>query len=152
VLNRFDEVFAQLVDLPDAPPALALWQARLSPPARLHSGGPVGGDSLIALAEAHRSDRPTWQLGDRAVGTLDLLDDSTGPGGPGVALRVFRGYSGWSPGQLEGELDAGAWMVFDAVFDDVFSASPARLWRNVMRRQGGTTAWLADAPDDLSAN
>ena len=67
-------------------------------------------------------------------------------------MRVFRGYAGWGPGQLEGEIMAGAWLVFDAEPDDVFATQPEQLWRTVLRRQGGRLGWLANAPDDLSAN
>ena len=69
-----------------------------------------------------------------------------------LALRVFRGYSGWGPGQLDSELVEGAWMVFAAESGDVFSPDPDDLWRAVVRRQGGKVAWLANAPDDLSSN
>ena len=65
---------------------------------------------------------------------------------------MFRGYAGWGPGQLEGEIAAGAWLVLDAEPDDVFAPEPWELWRSVLRRQGGRLAWLATAPDDLSAN
>ena len=68
------------------------------------------------------------------------------------AVRIFRGYAGWGPGQLENEIDAGAWLVLDAEPGDLFDAEPDVLWRTVLRRQGGRLAWLADAPDDLSAN
>ncbi|MGZ4769395.1 MAG: YqgE/AlgH family protein, partial [Ilumatobacteraceae bacterium] len=63
-----------------------------------------------------------------------------------------RGYAGWSSGQLDGELLAGAWMVFGAQRNDVFSESPEELWRDVLRRQPGRVAWVANAPDDLSMN
>jgi len=72
--------------------------------------------------------------------------------GPVLQLRVFRGYSGWGPQQLDGELDEGAWMVLPSEHDDVFSPSPDGLWRAVIRRQGGRIAWVANAPDDLSSN
>ena len=67
-------------------------------------------------------------------------------------MRVFRGYAGWGPGQLEVEIAAGSWMVLDSEADDVFSDDPEELWRRVLRRQPGRLSWLADAPDDLSAN
>ena len=67
-------------------------------------------------------------------------------------VRVFRGYAGWGPGQLEGEIEAGAWLVLDSEPGDVFSSKPDELWRTVLRRQPGRLAWLADAPDDLSSN
>ncbi len=68
------------------------------------------------------------------------------------ALRVFRGYSGWGPGQLEDEIEAGAWLVLDPDPTDLFTSDPGDLWRNVLRRQPGRLAWLAQAPDDLIAN
>ncbi len=42
--------------------------------------------------------------------------------------------------------------MLDAEPIDVFAHDPDQLWRTVLRRQGGRLAWLADAPDDLSAN
>jgi putative transcriptional regulator len=42
--------------------------------------------------------------------------------------------------------------VLDAEPDDVFADEPDELWRTVLRRQGGRVGWLANAPDDLSAN
>ena len=46
----------------------------------------------------------------------------------------------------------GSWMVLSAEATDVFGPDPENLWRQVLRRQGGRVAWLANAPDDLSAN
>ena len=46
----------------------------------------------------------------------------------------------------------GSWLVLDSEPGDVFSDEPDELWRTVLRRQPGRLAWLADAPDDLSAN
>ena len=86
------------------------------------------------------------------VASADLTADPAIVAGQVRAVRVFRGYAGWGPGQLEGEIESGAWLVLDAEPDDVFDTDPDHLWRSVLRRQGGRLAWLADAPDDLSAN
>ena len=51
--------------------------------------------------------------------------------------RVFAGYSGWGPGQLEAELEEPAWIVARAEPDDVFAADPDELWRTVLHRKGG---------------
>ena len=67
-------------------------------------------------------------------------------------VRVFRGYAGWGAGQLDAEIDAGAWLSVDGTADDLFSATPEDLWRSVLARQQGRLAWLATAPDDLSLN
>lgn len=86
------------------------------------------------------------------VGTVDLSVAPDEVADRLTRVRIFRGYAGWSPGQLEAELQVGAWMVFDAIDDDLFTDRPAELWRLVVRRQGGRLAWIADAPDDISQN
>ena len=67
-------------------------------------------------------------------------------------VRLFTGYSGWGPRQLDAELAAGAWHVIDAMPDDVFCVDPEGLWRSVMRRQGGRLASQGLYPDDVSVN
>ena len=62
------------------------------------------------------------------------------------------GYAGWSPGQLESEIDEGAWYVVTAEPGDVFAVDPDALWRTVLRRQEGDLAFLATYPDDPSLN
>ena len=86
------------------------------------------------------------------VASADLTSDPTLIAGMVDSVRIFRGYAGWGAGQLEGEIEAGSWLVLDAETDDVFAARPDELWRHVLRRQGGRLAWLATAPDDLSSN
>jgi putative transcriptional regulator len=93
-----------------------------------------------------------WSQVVGGLGSIDLTLDPSEVAAGVLALRVFRGYSGWGPSQLDEELAVGAWMVFDARSDDVFTAEPDGLWRRVVARQGGRVAWLANAPDDLSTN
>ena len=62
-----------------------------------------------------------------------------------AGVRLFSGYAGWAPDQLEAELAEGAWFVLDAVAADVFCVDAERLWHDVMRRQGGELSLLADA-------
>ena len=118
--------------------------------------GPVD-ERLIALAQLTESIDGTpidgaWILLSGGLGTIDLFLDPDEVAAAVAALRVFRGYSGWGSGQLDDELAAGAWMVLPAESSDVFGPNPKDLWRDVLRRQGGRIAWLANAPDDLSAN
>ena len=128
------------------------WMERLSPPHVVFSGGPVEVDALIALAAADGPDDDAWSNLHAGIGTVDLSIDPDDVGATVRQVRIFRGYAGWGPSQLDGELAAGAWMVLDAVPEDLFTAEPADLWRDVLRRQGGRTAWVANAPDDLSNN
>jgi putative transcriptional regulator len=131
------------------------WDDLQARPAAVFSGGPVEPEALIALAFAKEAvTEATEELSPVSgqVASADLTTDPALVAAQIDAVRVFRGYAGWGPGQLEGEIEAGAWLVLDAEPGDVFAAEPDDLWRAVLRRQGGRLAWLADAPDDLSAN
>jgi len=135
-----------------APAQLRAWADLLSHPAMLFGGGPVDEDALIALARLQAPVEGAWSRVADGLGSIDLTLDPYEVAGDVHDLRVFRGYSGWGPHQLDDELAEGAWMVLPAALDDVFSPEPAGLWRVVLRRQGGRIAWVANAPDDLSAN
>lgn len=86
------------------------------------------------------------------LGTIDLADDPLELGVSLQALRVFAGYAGWAPGQLENELAEGAWFVVDLEAGDPFSASPERLWRDILRRQRGRLALFSNYPEDTTVN
>jgi len=138
------------------PSALDAWAHLLSPPAVLFGGGPVDLDALIGVARMEGAIDSAWHIvtssEHAALGTVDLGASPDDVTGTITAVRIYRGYSGWAPGQLDDELDQQVWMVFDAIDDDVFTTAPIDLWRRVVRRQGGRVAWAADAPDDLSSN
>ncbi|MEO1056533.1 MAG: YqgE/AlgH family protein [Actinomycetota bacterium] len=131
------------------------WIDLQSAPSSVFSGGPVEEQALIALAETAE---PVEEFGDvlsPIAGTVASADLTADPAlaVPAVrSVRVFRGYAGWGPGQLDDEISSGAWLVLDSEPGDVFSEDPDELWRTVLRRQPGRLAWLADAPDDLSLN
>ena len=147
VINRpTDEVL-------DAP--LDRWAELQTSPELIFLGGPVEPDALIALALADEPVvEPTDELSPVSgrVASADLTTDPAFVAGRIGSVRIFRGYAGWGPGQLEGEIESGAWLVLDAEAGDVFAPEPEGLWRRILRRQGGRLAWLATAPDDLSAN
>nr|MBA2631140.1 YqgE/AlgH family protein [Thermoleophilaceae bacterium] len=65
-------------------------------------------------------------------------------------LRVYAGYAGWSPGQLDGEVEEGAWILERAAAGDPFSDGD--IWSEALRRKGGSYSLLATMPGDPSAN
>lgn len=67
-------------------------------------------------------------------------------------LRFFLGYAGWSPGQLEEEIEQGGWFLTHAEDSLIFTNEPDGLWRTVMRRMGGEYALLSTFPDDPRLN
>ena len=137
--------------------ALRAWTAMQSDPSTVFVGGPVEPDALIAIARMRDAPGSTVDpehlaplSGDLASADLAADPDDVMPSIS--ALRVFRGYAGWGPGQLEGEIESGAWLVLDPEPTDLFTEEPDELWRAVLRRQPGRLSWLAMAPDDINAN
>ncbi len=145
VLNRPSET---VIDDP-----LPQWRFMAAEPAVVFVGGPVSRTSAICLARSCQPDGSTgWQPLFGRLGTLDLGLDPEEVGVPIERLRIFAGYTGWGPGQLEDEIAAGAWFVVTAEPEDALAPNPVGLWRQVLRRQRGTLSALANYPADLSLN
>jgi putative transcriptional regulator len=126
------------------------WAPYAAAPAVAFVGGPVQQhEALIGLARVGAldpGDGDAWQPLAGRIGTVDLARDPLDARADLEAVRVFAGYSGWGPSQLEGELEAGGWFVVDARPDDLLTSDPAGLWRAVLRRQGGDLAVAANYP------
>ena len=68
-------------------------------------------------------------------------------------VRMFAGYSGWSPGQLENEMKRKSWLTFPASLELVFETPPEQLWQKVLQTKGGwKNKLLSQMPEDLSWN
>lgn len=67
-------------------------------------------------------------------------------------IKLFAGYAGWSPGQLEDEMQRKAWLTHPATLDLVFEIEPARLWQEILRKKGWKYKLLSQMPEDLSLN
>jgi putative transcriptional regulator len=134
------------------------WTELATSPSVVFNGGPVAPNSALALAHVPGTDEPVgWHPldGAPAMARLGLVDLDAPPGllaAAIVSLRVYAGYAGWSAGQLQAEIDEGAWYVVPAEPSDAFSPEPARLWPAVLRRQGGELAYVATYPDDPGLN
>ncbi len=118
--------------------------------ATLFQGGPVQPESPVLLAEFSHpelSDLPVFG----AVGFL--VGEVSTEVKPGIRrARIFAGYAGWGPGQLEAELEEGSWIVDPAKEDDVFTESPELLWSRVLRRKGPDYENMARVPFDPRMN
>lgn len=84
--------------------------------------------------------------------SLDTLMEIGGSFSPTRKVRLFAGYSGWSPGQLEDEMQRDAWLTHPASLDLVFDVDPVQLWRAILRQKGGRYKLLAQMPDDPAVN
>ncbi|HEX4735898.1 MAG TPA: YqgE/AlgH family protein [Thermoleophilaceae bacterium] len=114
----------------------------------IFAGGPVQPTSGVVLAELAEADEPVFGDVVLVPGLGELADVIDGAG----SVRVFAGYAGWGPGQLDDELGRDDWIVEPARASDVFSEDPDALWGSVLERKGGQYALLARMPDDPSLN
>jgi putative transcriptional regulator len=114
-------------------------------------GGPVQPRAVLVLAEFEEpDDAATVVVGDigfaRADGDLDDLARLT------RRARVFAGYSGWSPGQLEAELEEDSWLVEPVDDVDLLADPDEDLFGTALRTKGGSYRILALMPDDPRSN
>jgi putative transcriptional regulator len=115
----------------------------------VYVGGPVQPEAVVVLVEL---DEPREDA-EPIVGQVAYMPPGVDTWELGATrARVFAGYSGWGPGQLEAELEEPAWIVAPAEPDDVFAADPDALWRNVLQRKGGMYSLIATMPYDPSRN
>lgn len=114
----------------------------------LFSGGPVAQDQLILAAWKWTAEEGTFKLyfgidGEKAQSLVE--EDS------GYQLRGFLGHAGWSEGQLDAELDQGAW-VLSGCLPALKSEPEAINWHELLCNERPELRLLADAPDDPSLN
>jgi putative transcriptional regulator len=142
VLNRPLEV-----TVGNAVPTLG---ALVDPDELLYQGGPVQPSGPVLLAElAHPELADILVFGN--VGFL--VGDVPADVRPGIVrARVYAGYSGWGPGQLEAEMDQDSWIVDPAREADVFTTEPEHLWRRVLERKGPEYRRLSRMPFDPTMN
>jgi putative transcriptional regulator len=143
VLNRPSET-----TVGDAVPGL---EELIDPGEQLFIGGPVQPSAVIVLAEFE-------DPGDAALvafGDIGVLGTGSSPEELSAGVRSsrgFAGHAGWGPGQLDGELERGDWILEPARREDAFSPAPRELWSEVLIRKGGSYALVARMPPDPSVN
>lgn len=122
------------------------WSAAVVEPRVVFIGGPVMPSTVIAVGRRAEGPPAGWQPIFSEIGVVDLEADPALVVPDLQALRLFAGYAGWGSGQLESEVDSGAWFVVDTVLSDPFCAEPAELWRQVLTRQGGLFRTVSTDP------
>jgi len=142
ILNRASDDLAD-----DALPGLGLLAKDLG---AMHVGGPVQPSAVVVLADFVEPEH----AGSLVLDSVGFLPAEVDPDSLGELrrARVYAGYAGWGPGQLDEELDEGSWIVGPALLEDVFTDEPERLWSDVLKRKGGPFGVLALMPPDPSLN
>ena len=132
--------------------ALPQWAAAVCEPDVVFVGGPIAPENAIALGQL-RSGHAEPAAWNRVTGDIGIVNlEAGGPIRELSNIRIFAGYAGWAPGQLEGELAANGWIVLDSTTTDTCTPMPQALWQDVLKRQPGSLAMLAEYPDEPAWN
>lgn len=118
-------------------------------------GGPVQQDTLHYLHRYPGIDDAVEILdgvywGGNFERVLFLLDSKQLPH---KDIRFFLGYSGWSAGQLEEELDNDSWIVSDQASEElIFDTEPDAMWKKTLKIMGGRFSVYSNYPKDPRLN
>lgn len=145
VLNRPTDI--------DADDPIPGWGRLAAAPGVVFVGGPVQATAAIALGRLRPEVEPAVDEVERAgVVVVDRGAEPDAVAARMAEIRLYAGYAGWGPGQLDDEIAEQAWFVVDAEPGDALTSNPGELWRSVMRRQPGRLSWLGTFPDDVASN
>jgi putative transcriptional regulator len=102
----------------------------------LYIGGPVFHEVLVLLLRTHVHLESTDQVLDDVYFGHDMktLTGMLKENSPKGAVRVYAGYAGWAPGQLQAEFDRGDWRILQADSGAVFEQNPETIWTEMIRR------------------
>ena len=112
----------------------------------VYVGGPVQNDRGFVL---HTSDYEkthntlSQELPIALTQSADVLVDAAHGRGP-EKMRLFLGYAGWGPGQIEGELQDNAWLVCDANIAEIFTSQSDDLYEKCVAAMGIDLALLSN--------
>lgn len=135
ILLHYDETgaFGLVVNRPtDVQPAEVLGddEAIAGYDGTLFWGGPVHMDSLRALLLTGSPPADAEKIIE-SVYLVSYEDGLASSPADTSRLRLFIGYAGWAPGQLERELAHGSWRVLPATSELVFAEDPGALWNRL---------------------
>ncbi|MCB0529514.1 MAG: YqgE/AlgH family protein [Saprospiraceae bacterium] len=123
--------------------------------AEVFYGGPVQTDTLHyvhnfgeQLEESVKVSDGVWWGGDFDKLKFLISSELVQP----ENIRFFVGYSGWSGGQLEEEMEYGSWVAAPMDANYIFKLPPARLWSQIMYNKGDLYEIIADMPEMISWN
>jgi len=108
-------------------------------------GGPVELRDVLALCRSQKKPEASIPMfGDvYLLSTKGGLEKALSSKPTPKTLRVYVGYTGWGPGQLEHELELGGWRVLPGEEDSIFEVDPAGVWPKLIDRTEMRVARLA---------
>lgn len=105
----------------------------------LYIGGPVGVEQVRLLVRSKAEPEESSRVFDGVYisSSSAVLKRMAHKPKKGEGFRVFAGYSGWSAGQLEREMQMGSWHVMSADASVIFDKDPAEIWPDLIILSSG---------------
>jgi putative transcriptional regulator len=102
----------------------------------VYAGGPVELPNVLALLRANVMPEGVEHIAGKVymVSTGERLEKTLAKHPDPADFRVYLGYCGWAPGQLENETSEGFWRVLNGSADIIFDAEPETLWSRLIER------------------
>lgn len=129
---------AEEVALQDVMDQLDIEPDALKPKHPVYFGGPVEmARGFVLHSGEYKSRLQTLEVADTfgMSATVDILEDIAQGQGPQDAL-VMLGYSGWGPGQLEGEIGQNGWLTTEASAELIFATDDDAKWTKALTDMG----------------
>ncbi len=121
----------------------------------IYKGGPVQPDTLHLMhrVPSHLGEGKKIADGIYWGGSFEeLYDLATNKNYNEDDVRLFLGYSGWAPGQLEDEIKEGTWLIANGTEDIIFGTDHENIWKAAIATLGRKYAHLAHIPTDPQLN
>lgn len=101
-----------------------------------YAGGPVQEESVFALSRVDKKPGNAERIFNDIylIATRSELSKVLRAKPTAKNFRVYLGYTGWAPGQLEHEMELGAWSILPGDDESVFDADPSKVWPRLIER------------------
>lgn len=108
----------------------------------VYIGGPVNQGQMLMLVQSKRKPEESQHVFQDIYvsGSQKVLEGMTGTTDMGSRFRIYAGYSGWAPQQLDREVGRGDWHLLEADVKTIFDKEPSQIWPELIRR--GTAQWV----------
>lgn len=133
--NRFEHFFDQKIEVYD--------------------GGPVENDKVFFIIKGKKITEHFTEINEEFYLTEDIERVINAVLQKEISIqdvKIFSGYSGWSPMQLDDEVQRKLWTVVDVYNLDYTLPNDHTLWKSIMQNLGGEYLLWANAPQDISLN
>ncbi len=121
----------------------------------LYVGGPVSANTLYFIHTLGDKVPDAVQITDSLYwgGDFEVIKNLVNTGlADHTQVKFFAGYSGWAPGQLEGEIDENSWIVADVDADMIMDEDVDHIWKQAMESLGTVFKAWTNFPENPAYN